>query len=155
MNHIGVEAFSAMSGDTNGLSLIWVAGLLALVLLIALVSSRVMRLRTIEVRHLFLKIKIDLGSKTETGFIRALDVNRALLVTSFQPTKHAALALDLSSLPDFPHSEGMHKVAAIVKRVKAIGGQPKNFLVEVRFAPVSDRSYSAPLTLYLRQLHRA
>lgn len=154
MNHLGVEAISAFSGDTNGISLVWLAGLLALMLAIALISSRFLRLRTVAVRHLFLKIKIEFKNNIETGFIRALDVDRALLVTSFHPLKNDSVNLDLSSLPEFPASEAS-VVQARVKRVKAIGGQPKNFLVEVRFARSHSRPHTTPLTLYLRQLHKA
>ena len=154
MNHLGVEAISAFSGDTNGVSLVWLAGLLALMLAIALVSSRFLRFGTIEVRHLFLKIKIEFKNCAETGFIRALDVNRALLVTSFHPLKNDSLILDLSSLPEFPSSEAA-MVHASVRRVKAIGGQPKNFLVEVRFGRAQTNPHATPLTHYLRQLHKA
>lgn len=154
MNHLGVEAISAFSGDTNGVSLVWLAGLLAVMLAIALISSRFLRLRTIAVRHLFLKIKIEFKNKSETGFIRALDVDSALLVTSFHPQKSEAVTLDLSSLPEYPESETPF-IQASVRRVKAIGGQPKNFLVEVRFARSRNRPHATPLTHYLRQLHKA
>lgn len=154
MDHLGVEAISAISGDTSGLSLVWLAGILALVLTIALVSSRVLRLRTIAVRHLFLKIKIEFKNNSQTGFIRALDVDRALIVTPFHPEKSDFLTLDLSSLPEFPPSD-VSRVQATVRRVRPFGGQPRNFLVEVRFGDTSSsQSYLTPLMSYLRQLHK-
>lgn len=155
MDHLGVEAISAISGDTSGLSLVWLAGILALVLTIALVSSRIMRTRTIEVRHLFLKIKIDFKNRTQMGFIRSLDVDRALIVTPFLPEKKDFLTLDLSSLPEFPKSD-VSTVQAKVRRVRPIGGQPRNFLVEVRFGNSAspNKPYLSPLISYLRQLHR-
>lgn len=152
MDHLGVEAVSAISGDTHGLSLIWLAGILALVLTISILSSRLIRMRTLMVRHLFLKIKIETDQKkVETAYIRTLDLDRALVVTTSKFQKGSSIVLDLSSLPNFP--SGQAAVHAKVKRIKALGGQPTNFLVDLRFAHSKERNYSAPLSNYLRQLH--
>lgn len=151
MDHLGVEAVSAISGDPHGLSLMWLAGILALVLAISIVSSRWIRTKVLTVRHLFLKIKIQSGKKTDIGYIRTLDLDRALIVTTSELTKGAHIVLDLSTLPDFPHGEA--QVNATVKKIKALGGQPTNFLIDVRFARSTDQNYSSLLSSYLRQLH--
>ncbi len=151
MDHLGVEAVSAISGDPHGLSLVWLAGILALVLAISIVSSRWIRTKVLTVRHLFLKIKIESGKKTDIGYIRTLDLDRALIVTTCELRKGAPIVLDLSTLPEFPHGEA--QVHATVKKIKALGGQPTNFLMDVRFARSTDQAYSSLLSSYLPQLH--
>lgn len=151
MNHIGLEATTASSGDIHALSLPVIAAVLALVLAIGIISSKLARIRSLAVRHLFLRVKVKIGSELQTAFVRTLDVDGAVLVTSFAPIQGSSLELDLSSLPAFPAAQAI--LPAKIRRVKALGGQPSNYLLHVRFDKQTAATFNTHLSTYLRGLH--
>lgn len=151
-DHIGLEAVSAASGDIHALSLPVVATVLALVLIISMISSRALRSHSLAARHLFLKINMKLKDTSHIAFIRNLDTSGAVMVTSFAPSKGMEVVLDLGTLPAFPQ-ETTTAFKAVVKKVKALGGQPSNFLVHVKFISNKSDEVKQPLSTFLRQLH--
>jgi hypothetical protein len=152
MDSIGIEATSRSSGDVHGLSLPTVLGMLCLVILLGIISSRGLRSRGLAVHHLFLKINLKRENKEFTGFVRTLDVDKMRVVMAEAPIRGETLNLELSSLPGFPE-EGKF-VQGHVTKVKAIGGNNHNFIVTISFdAATSDSRLEESLVSYLRNLH--
>jgi hypothetical protein len=152
MDSIGIEATSATSGDVHSLSLPTVIGMLILVAILGVISSRRMRSRGLAVHHLFLKIILHRNGQELNGFVRSLDVDTLKLVLTESPTKGEVLEFNLSSLPGFP-AEG-RIIRGTVNRVKAIGGNHQNFTVDVALERLpQDQRVTMDLVDYLRQLH--
>jgi hypothetical protein len=152
MDSIGIEATTASSGDVHGLSIPAVIGILALVLILGLISSRRFRVRGLGVHHLFLKIALKRANEQLVGFVRSLDLDEMNLVMGVAPRRGEALQFDLSSLPGFPGEGKM--VTGKVSRVKNIGENNHNFLVSVSLEiPSKTAEVALKLSDYLRQLH--
>ncbi|MEI6398307.1 MAG: hypothetical protein WCO71_06025 [Pseudomonadota bacterium] len=152
MDSIGIEATSASSGDVHNLSMPTVLGMLMLVLILGIISSRQLRGRGIGVQHLFLKIALKRATEDLIGFVRSLDIDEMKLVMTEAPSKGEVLTFDLSSLPGFP-SEGK-TVNGLVEKVKSLGGNNHSFLVTVSLGlPASTDDISDHLAAYLRHLH--
>jgi hypothetical protein len=152
MDSIGIEATTASSGDVHGLSIPAVIGMLILVLILGLISSRHLRVRGLGVHHLFLKIALKRANEQLVGFVRSLDLHEMNLVMGVAPRRGEALQFDLSSLPGFP-AQGK-TVTGKVSRVKNIGANNHNFLVRVSLdIPSKSTEVAMKLADYLRQLH--
>ena len=152
MESIGIEATSASSGDVHSLNLPAVIGMLILVLVLGVISSRRLKRDGLGVHHLFLKIALKRANDELIGFVRSLDLDEMKLVMSVAPAKGEPLQLDLSSLPGFPAAD--ETVTGRVSRVKNIGQNNHNFLVIVSLQiPAQSKEVSANLATYLRQLH--
>ena len=152
MDSIGIEATSASSGDVHSLSLPTVIGMLILVLVLGMISSRRLKGNGLGVHHLFLKIVLKRANDELIGFVRSLDLDEMKLVMSVAPAKGEPLQIDLSSLPGFPAAG--KTVTGVVSRVKNIGENSHNFLVSVSLQiPAQAQEVSTNLATYLRQLH--
>ena len=152
MDSIGIEATSRWSGDVHGLSIPAVIGMLILVLILGLISSRWFRIRGLGVHHLFLKIALKRANEQLVGFVRSLDLDEMNLVMGVAPRRGEALQFDLSSLPGFP-AEGK-TIIGKVNRVKNLGENNHNFLVSVSLeVPSRTAEVALKLADYLRQLH--
>lgn len=127
-----------------------VFAVLVLVLAIGIISSWGLKAPRRIARHLFLKSQLIVAGQIKFGYIRALDLASALVVTSFSPGKNEVVEVDLSSLPNFPASST--KILARVRHVKRLGGQPSNYLVYLKFDKVSASQVQEPLGSYLKQL---
>ena len=152
MDSIGIEATSRSSGDVHNLSLPVILGLLCLVILIGIISSRTLRIRSFTVHHLFLKILFKRSGRELTGFVRTLDVDRMRLVMTEAPARGEVLEMNLSSLPGFP-SEKTQVVGTVIK-AKPIGGQNHNYLVSLKLDISRSSSKIQELLIsYLKHLH--
>lgn len=152
MDSIGIEATTASSGDVHGLSLPAVIGMLLLVLILGLISSRQLRVKGLAVHHLFLKIALKRANEQLVGFVRSLDLREMNLVMGVAPRRGEALQFDLSSLPGFPAPGKV--VMGKVNRVKNLGENNHNFLVSVTLdIPSRSTEVAMKLADYLRQLH--
>ena len=152
MDSIGIEATSRSSGDVHNLSLPLVLGILCLVILIGIISSRSMRARGLIVHHLFLKILLNRAGRELTGFVRTLDIDQMRLVMTEAPTRGEVIQLNLSSLPGFPSEKT--NVSGTVSKVKPIGGQNHNYLVSVNLeVPKTSLNLQDSMISYLKHLH--
>lgn len=152
MDSIGIEATSRSSGDVHPLSFPTVIGLLCLVILLGIISSRALRARGLAVHHLFLKIQFKRENQEKIGFVRTLDIDRVKLVTAEAPAKGDHLVLNLSSLPGYPEP-GRITDGTVIK-VRQIGGNNLNYLVDVSLAaPKMNKQDYDSLVDYLRHLH--
>ena len=150
MNNIGLEATSITSGDVHPLGLWTLLVLLTLVVMIGILSSRALRLRSQTVGNLFLKICFACKGQSFNGFVRTLDPSGASLVSNYLPEKGQELNMDLSSLPDFPNDKTV--AHAVVSKVRRLGGNPQNYLIEVTFDDQLKETFQAPLERYLKHL---
>lgn len=152
MESIGIEATSRSSGDVHNLSLPVVLGILCLVILIGVISSRSIRAGSFAVHHLFLKILFKRSGRELTGFVRTLDVNLMRLVMTEAPARGETLEMNLSSLPGFPSDKTL--VVGTVAKVKPIGGQNHNYLVSLKLdLPKTSTKLQDSMINYLRHLH--
>lgn len=152
MDSIGIEATSRSSGDLHNLSLPLVVGILCLVILIGIISSRSLRTRGLTVHHLFLKILFNRAGREFTGFVRTLDIDQMKIVMSEAPTRGEVLELNLSSLPGFPSQSTL--VIGKVSKVKPLGGQNHNYLVNVNLdVPNASTKVQDSMISYLEHLH--
>lgn len=152
MESIGIEATSRSSGDVHNLSLPVVLGILCLVILIGVISSRSIRAGSFAVHHLFLKILFKRSGRELTGFVRTLDVNLMRLVMTEAPVRGETLEMNLSSLPGFPSDKTL--VVGTVAKVKPIGGQNHNYLVSLKLdLPKTSTKLQDSMINYLRHLH--
>jgi hypothetical protein len=71
------------------------------------------------------------GQPELSGYLRSLRLRGAVLVSPKIVSKGEAMQLQLSSLPDFPSRDV--SVSGTVTRVTSMGGEPENYLVELRF----------------------
>lgn len=147
---IGFDTIWGVATDGHSVSLPVVTAILALVLLIGLLSSRPLRSRSAAVRQLFLKTGLRQGGKQHTGYIRTLDRSSAFIVTSFAPVRGSVLEVDLGSLPKYPVPDSV--VIGRARQIKALGGQPLNFMVHVKFDKTSAEQSRESLDAYLKQL---
>jgi hypothetical protein len=102
MDSIGIEATTASSGDVHGLSIPAVIGILALVLILGLISSRRFRVRGLGVHHLFLKIALKRANEQLVGFVRSLDLDEMNLVMGVAPVEARLFSLTCHLCPGFP-----------------------------------------------------
>lgn len=151
-DNFGVDQLVGSSSDGLGLSVPVLFAILLLVIAIGILSSRVVRARTLLVKHLFLKAILKGSDKVHTVYIRALDLTGAIIVSSFAPEKGSVFELDLASLPKFPDAQDS-LIRAKVKHVKGLGAQPSNYLIQLKFDKESEASRKEKLGLYLKQLH--
>lgn len=152
MDSIGIEATSRSSGDVHNLSLPLVLGILCLVILIGIISSRGLRTRGLAVHHLFLKILFNRAGREFTGFVRTLDIDQMRLVMTEAPSRGEVLEMNLSSLPGFPSEKTL--VVGKVAKVKPIGGQNHNYLVFVNLdVPNTEVKVQDSMISYLKHLH--
>ena len=152
MDSIGIEATSRSSGDVHNLSLPLVLGILCLVILIGIFSSRSLRNRGLTVHHLFLKILFNRAGREFTGFVRTLDVDQMRLVMTEAPSRGEVLEFNLSSLPGFPSDRTL--VSGKVAKVEPIGGHSHNYLVNIKLdVPKTSRNLQDSMINYIRHLH--
>ena len=151
MENIGIETNSASSGDIHGLSIPAVAGVLLLVLILAAISSRGLLKHGLAVHNLFLKIALKYKNNVSSGFVRSLDLKKMQLVMTAAPAKGEEIEFDLSSLSGFPSPQT--SAIGIVTKVKAIAGNPDNFLVTASLKlPASPVDVTAKMANFLQNL---
>jgi hypothetical protein len=111
-----------------------------------------------RLRDLFLAVRFRSGKTNgdagteQTGYIRALDLHSALLVSSRPLRRGANVTLSLGSLPGFPQDST--DIPGHVLSSRAVGGEPETHLVKVAFDHV-DRRSREPLLHYLQSMARA
>jgi hypothetical protein len=151
MENIGIETNSASSGDIHTLSATAVVGVLFLVLLLALISSRRFLKKGIAVHNLFLKIALKYKNHQSVGFVRTLDLRKMQLVMTNAPTVGEKIDFDLSSLSGFPLAATT--ATGIVKKVKTITGNSTSYLVTVALQiPAAPSELTQTLTRFLQKL---
>jgi hypothetical protein len=148
MDSIGIEATSAFSGDVHGLSYPTLFGMLLLVFILGVISSRRLFSRELIVRNLFLKITIRRQGQDCHSYVRSLSATSIDMVMSEEPKTGEEIELELSSLPDF---SGTAKTAkALITKVKLVSNHQNNYIVHANFIP--SESVSESVKAYLNQL---
>ncbi len=150
-DQIGLDTILAASGDIHGIDFTIISIFSLIIFIVGILSSKIFRRHTDQVRNLFLKIKISAKEKAQVGILRSLDLESAQLVTNFKLEKGSAIELDLSSLPNFPTKN--ISTIAFVKKVRKLSTAPITQLVTVRFADNSLKSISDPLKAFIKRLH--
>jgi hypothetical protein len=101
---------------------------------------------------MFLKILFNRAGREFTGFVRTLDIDQMKIVMSEAPTRGEVLELNLSSLPGFPSQSTL--VIGKVSKVKPLGGQNHNYLVNVNLdVPNASTKVQDSMISYLEHLH--
>jgi hypothetical protein len=151
MENIGLETTNAFSGDIHNLSIPAVVGVLFLVLILGVISSRWLRLHGLAVHNLFLKISFTLRDHDAVGYVRSLDVNRMQLVMNERPKKGELITLELSSLSGFPAAQTT--VDGTIVSTKPIAKNTNSFLVTVAInVPPGSNDAASNLVSYLHML---
>jgi hypothetical protein len=101
-------------------------------------------------RELFLPIKFNQAADVpQLGFLRALDLHSATVVSPVFLQRGETIILQMNSLPGYPHEGAIVRGRVIGSR--SVGDDPPSFIVKIRFetATTSEQTH---LWHYLRGL---
>lgn len=156
------EAYDALTSGAERVALVLLVVLVVGVVVLGLWSSATRRGSGSLMKlaagpsadNLFLGVKFHLGNKeTEDhlGYIRALRLRSAALVSPINLRRGDAVKLVMSSLPGFPASELV--IPCTVTGVVSMGGEPESFLVQVRFSQLGEKD-RLPISAYIMELSK-
>ncbi len=162
---IAIQSFNS-TGDqilnvkTQRLTLLVLWVLVVGIIAVGLLSSsshssleRLIRLgRGPDASNLFLGVQYSDSTRSgvaNIGYMRSLGMNYASFVADHRIDRSETVRFDFASLPGFAGTDNL--VQAQVIRCRPIEGDTKNFLIDVRFASISDSVRNA-LAEYLVQL---
>ncbi len=91
------------------------------------------------------------AAKEHLGYVRALRLRNASLVSPVAVRRGDSINLSMSSLPGFPAAN--LNVEGVVTSVVSMGGEPESFLVQLRFLPLAETERWS-IGTYIRELSK-
>lgn len=103
--------------------------------------------------NLFLaaNFRVGTGADEHLGYVRALRLRNASLVSPVRVRRGDVVHLSMSSMPGFPAANLL--VEGIVTNVSSMGGDPESYFVQLRFKPMGETE-RWPINNYIRELSK-